>query len=384
MREMKGHLSLLGLGTLLQTTAQAGTRGSLTVSHNGVSKTLFIDGAQVHLVMSTQRRAALLGQILLREGKIKFSDLQMMLVMSSKMGTKLGQLLLSNGLITPADLLAALVQQSMEEFFDIFSWDDGQFEFREEEPPAQEMMPPVPVMGLVLEAARRQDEHRKIRQMLTSMKLVPVRTRRELPENDPGLNPMVVRSLSAYIDDRRTVLEILKLCPHPSFEAECTLVGLVAAGALKLHDPDQEFRTVALRMEEEERALPVGLILVLSDLRTYGDMLATGLVRAGLSASAHDPDIDPMGLGLTRPDGVLLDLADSVSGRARLEALVRELGAPVVVLASNSTPQAILQLKEAGAREVIIKPISVEQLVPRLRTLFGLDRATAGEQAAKA
>lgn len=377
MREMKGHLSLLGLGTLLQTAAQAGTRGSLTVAHNSVSKTLFIDGPQVHLVMSTQRKTALLGQILLREEKIKLSDLQMMLTIAAKMGQRLGQLLIAHRLITADDLVAALVQQSMEEFFDLFSWDDGVFEFREEEPPAQEMMPAVPVMGLVLEAARRQDEHLKIRQILTSMKLVPVRVRRELPETDPGLNPLVVRSLSAYIDDRRNIGDILRLCPHPSFEIEFTLVGLARTGALKLHDPDKEFKTVALQMEEEQRALPVGHILVLSDLRTYGDMLATGLLRAGLSASAHDPDIEPMGLGMTRPDGVLLDISDSANLRERIETIARDLGAPVAVLAGNPTPQVILQLKEAGARDVILKPISVEQLVPKLRALFGLDRAHA-------
>lgn len=373
MREMQGHLSLLGLGTLLQTAAQQGTQGKLIVTRDGVTKMLAIDGDYVRLVMASQRRAAMLGQILIREGKITLQALQEILKKMAKGGPRLGQLLIASGAISAEDLQQALEQQALEELFDLFTWEEAHFEFREERVPPQDQMPPVAVMGLVLEAARRGDHYRKIRRVIPSMQLVPKRLK-PLPEDDPGLSPLIVRSLGVYIDDQRPVADVLKLCPFPGFDVESTLAGLVEAGAVKLHDP-RAGHTFMARVDEESAPSPTGFVLVLSDLHTFGETLAGTLTRAGLAASAHDPDAESLAFGISRPDGVVLDLLDSTKGIERLARLTKELGAPIVVLAQNPSPEAILQLNKAGAREVFIKPVSIEALVPKLRRLFNLEAA---------
>lgn len=376
MREMQGHLSLLGLGTLLQTAAQQGTQGKLTVTRDGASKMLAIDGDKVRLVMASQRRAAMLGQILIREGRITLQALQEILKKMAKGGPRLGQMLIESGAIKPEDLQHALEEQALEELYDLFTWEEARFEFREERVPPQDQMPPVGIMGLVLEAARRGDEYRKIRRVIPSTHLIPKRLIPKLPEDDPGLNPLIVRSLGVYIDDARTVADVLKLCPFGDFESQSTLAGLVAAGAIKLHDPRAGHTFLARAAEVEARG-PTGFVLVLSDLHTYGDTLAAAITRAGMSASAHDPDVESLSFGIARPDGVVLDLLDSSKGLERLAKLTREIGAPIVVLAQNPSPEAILQLNKAGAREVFIKPVSIEALVPKLRRLFNLEAVRA-------
>jgi CheY-like chemotaxis protein len=369
MREMKGNLSLLGLGTLLQHAVQQGTRGILKVSRDKEVKTLFIDGGDVRLVTATERRATLLGQILIREGIVTLQDVEEALVKATPGGQRLGQLLLDRGKITPEALQGALRRQAMEEFLDLFTWEEAWFEFREERPAPQDQMPPISIMELVLEAVRRTDEFRKIHQIIPSAHLILKRMVPALPQDDPALDPMVVRSLGAYLDDRRSVADVVKLSPFPRFEVERTLAGLILKGAVKLIDPRGP-SSVKVTLEAPAPA-KAWYVCVMSDFPAFAEMLAAGLTRGGITATAIDPETDSLSFGFARPDAILLDLLDSTQGVERIRRLGRDVGAPIVVLSSNPTPEAALQLVNAGAREVLIKPVTAEVVAPKLRRIFG-------------
>ena len=369
MRQMKGSLSLLGLGTFLQTAAQQGTQGELVLTRNGIRKSLFIDGQHVRLVMASHRRAAMLGQLLVREGKITLGELQEMLAKMAKGGPRLGQLLLMNGKISEEDLHEALRHQSMEELFELFEWEEAEFEFREERPPVQDQLPPVAIMGLVLEAARRSDEYREIRRLLPSRQLRPIRMGPPLPTDDPGLDPRVVRLLDAYLDDERTIDEILGRSSYSAFEIERTLAGLVSGKVLKLVGPKGDGEETVV-IQSAQAAESRGSVLVLSELPRYADTLAAVISRDGWDATAHHPGIDLAAAGSQKTAGIVLDLIDSAHGLERVRQLAEQSAAPIVVLASNPTREAIIHAVRAGAREVLIKPVAMEKLLPLLQRLF--------------
>jgi CheY-like chemotaxis protein len=190
-----------------------------------------------------------------------------------------------------------------------------------------------------------------------------------LPEDDPGLDPRVVKLIASYLPSERSVAEILKLSPYPAFETERTLAGLVHRGALKMRDSRQA-KTVMMGSAELAHVDRRTCIIVLSELPTYGESIAAALNRAGMIASAIDPEVDPSVLAGMNPDGILLDLVDSDNGLERCRRLAQPSAAPVIVLASNPAREAILQTVNAGAREVFIKPLAMDDLVSKLQRLF--------------
>lgn len=316
MRKMTGDLSLLGLAPFLQASAQQGSKGYLVVRHEGSTRTVYSDGRNVYLVAG------------------------------------------------------APVGEAAEALFDLFSWEDAEFDFRESAVPTEPLPSPMPITSLVLEAARRKDELREIRRTIPSPELVPSPTDRPLPEDDPGFDPRIIGELRSRIDGLSTVGDILELTEHPRFEVERTLSRLVTQGYVAIGGvptPPKRGDTTVIHAPRREES-----VLVLSSLPRYGRALAEALSANGYGATARSPLLDLKGPLLAMdPAAIVLDLVDSALDLAHCARLAKMTRAPIVLLVSNPSPESVLRAAKKGARDVLIKPVTMELLKARLEKIIG-------------
>lgn len=364
---MAGDLGMIGLPALLQSIAQQGGWGLLKVKSRERHKTLFLDGHNLYLVEVSHPTATRLGQILMRSGRLLPDRLRQVLEAMPPNAAKIGEMLMAHGAITQGDLDQALAEQAMEEVYDLFAWIDARFELREERPPASEPSCPLSITGIVLEAVRRVDEQRKARRIIASREMIPLRSRLNLPEDDPSLDPHVVRHLGSLIDGRKTVDEILQQSPYPEFSVEVTLSGLIERGAVKLLERREDrLRTVVFRRPVPETR--ASSAVVISPFPSYGTALAAALNQGGIDASAHPSDANLRRiLETARPQVMVLDAVDSLAELDRVRPIARTTGTEIVLLVNNASRDAIVRAVRAGAREVLVKPVSASTLVRRLK-----------------
>lgn len=313
---MTGDLSLLGLAPFLQAAAQQASKGYLVVRHEGRSRSIYFDGRSVHLVAGA-----------------------------------------------PTD-------ESTEALYDLFTWEEAEFEFREAATPVEPLPSPVPITALVLEAARRKDELREIRRIIRSHDMVPSLSGRALPQDDPGFDPAIVAELGARIDGVASVSDLLELSVHPQFEVERTLARLVTQGFAVCGDATAPLKRGDTTIIHAPR--PEATVLVISSLPHYGQALAEALSAQGYGAALRSPFQDLAGaIGVMDPVAIVLDLVDSAIDLAHCARLSKMTRAPIVLLVSNPSPEGVLRAAKQGAREVLIKPVTMELLKARLERVVG-------------
>ena len=87
--------------------------------------------------------------------------------------TQFGQLLINEKIIEKSQLVKALSEQINEIFFEILTWQEGDFEFQEREVEESEcIIDPINTSNLLLEGARRIDEWGRINDVIPSDKIV--------------------------------------------------------------------------------------------------------------------------------------------------------------------------------------------------------------------
>jgi hypothetical protein len=240
MRTLKGNVDLLGLGNLLQLLSMNRLEGILTLIRDEDRKSIHFGPQGIRLLFSSMRRINKLGKILLRRRRISKEDLDALLKEQRLLGWKLGQVALTSGLVRKEDVETALLEQIEEEVFDLFMWEDAQFEFAEGKAPPRDVDHPLGditfgknVTSLVLEAATRADEYLRIRTILVDDDLTLHKLPFDVQADELGDEIEVIDHLLPYINGRRTLREITGASIYPRFTTLRALYHLLMLGYIK-------------------------------------------------------------------------------------------------------------------------------------------------------
>jgi uncharacterized protein DUF4388 len=162
---LTGNLRTMDLPEVLQWIAGGRKTGTLHLDRGSVQKRIaFMDGI-IHTSWSNDPRESL-GQFLVRDSLITEEQLFKALLLQEKEGRLLGVILVGDGAVSEADLRRALQLKSGEAVYDLFLWPEGHFEFKDGELPVPPGIPvDLPVMGVIMEGARRVDEWSRIRKV---------------------------------------------------------------------------------------------------------------------------------------------------------------------------------------------------------------------------
>jgi hypothetical protein len=231
---LRGRLSDVGLPSLLALLQQSRRTGVLSLVNAGVRKSIyFVEGKLVFAGSSlTQDR---MGEVLLRGGKIS-ADEYLKLSQRIRGGQRLGKALVESGVLSPKDLWWAIEQQVKEIVWSLFNWEDGYFQFEDDELPRREKITfDLDVEKLVVEGIRRSEGTGAIREHFISTDCVLELSGKASPVE---LEPHEKHVLD-IVDGKRTVAQICQESEIGEMETRKVLHAFLAVSVLKSRGPRQ-------------------------------------------------------------------------------------------------------------------------------------------------
>src|SRR5262245_1510318 len=134
---IQGTLKTMSVADLLQFLAGGRKTGTLKVAGHGVAQNIYLDNGLIVGATSNDPKW-FIGQVLLHYGKIEEQQLRVgMEGQRQSGGGRLGTILCEQGFVTPDDVMEVLRTRTLEIIYDLFIWEEADFEFfdHEELPP---------------------------------------------------------------------------------------------------------------------------------------------------------------------------------------------------------------------------------------------------------
>ncbi len=105
----------------------AGISGNAPQSRGGKKELYFVQGKLNHV--ASTNASELLGEYLVRRGKLEREELDLALAVLPRYGGRMGDTLISMGLVGPVDIFRAIREQGRDRVADLFLWRGGQLSF---------------------------------------------------------------------------------------------------------------------------------------------------------------------------------------------------------------------------------------------------------------
>ncbi|MBP9112107.1 MAG: protein kinase [Polyangiaceae bacterium] len=256
----------IDLSTFLFQAAADRMTGALMVIHGSRRKKVFIAQGAPEFILSTIKDE-LLGEHLVRKGRVVRMEIDMALAMLPKFRGRLGDTLVGLGVLRPVELFRTIQEQLEERFVEVFQWREGKYGFSIGERCAEETFPPgVEPIELVVRGIRSGFSEAEISAYLDPLKdeVLVHGSAASLPRVSLRLQEREEYVLRR-IDQKRTVKDIVQLLVERRFtvaEAERALfLGLVSGtvtsekwdalhpGAAKMRTPSSSSRLSSLPPE---------------------------------------------------------------------------------------------------------------------------------------
>ncbi len=239
---LNGDLATLDLAGLFQNLEAARKSGVLTI-HDGreVSRLGFVDG-QLAAVAYAHRPGV--GEFLVAAGCIGADDLARAAKGRRKSRTLVDQLV-DAGLVEREELVACIRARIVDEACELLMTRAGRFEFDDGgagdglfDPEERALALALPASPLLLEAARRADHWKMIRERIPSDSVHYELARQPKAPANPATAELQERVL-ALLDGTRSLGELAAHFPHRRFEVYELLSELAASRTIRRCDPNE-------------------------------------------------------------------------------------------------------------------------------------------------
>ena len=161
------------LSELLQWLSLGQKTGTLLIEGRGVEKRIYFQNGRINSSSSSDQREYL-GHFLVSHGYITEEELKMAMEVQEESNILLGKILVMINAISETDLLRLMRKKAEESIYDVFLWEEGNFEFVDGELPELKMVPlSLDVTGIIMEGLRRYDEWKRIRVEIPDNQIVP-------------------------------------------------------------------------------------------------------------------------------------------------------------------------------------------------------------------
>src|SRR2546422_4490205 len=227
-----GTLNTMSVSDLLQFSAAGRKTGTIKFGRSGIAKEIFLEDGLIVGSSSNDPREYL-GQMLLHYGKIEELHLQAAMESQRESGGRLGEILSLRGLVRQDDVIEVLRTRTLEIIYDLFIWEDAQFEFFDNAPPPHDLIRiKVEATSVIMDGIYRIDEWSRYRTVIPSertfFELIPGWT-----QSLGNANPET-RQVLYHVEKHMTAAEICYNMHTSLFHACALLFDLVDKGIIKV------------------------------------------------------------------------------------------------------------------------------------------------------
>jgi hypothetical protein len=158
----------MSLVDLLQFLAAGRKSGTLKFDRGKITKQVYFHNGLIVGSKSNDPREYL-GQVLLHYGKVDEAQLKAAREAQRTSGAKLGEVLVAQGFLTENEVLAILKTRTLDAIYDLFMWNEGEFEFYDDEQaPDDLLLIEVEPTNVIMEGIYRIDELARYRTLVPS------------------------------------------------------------------------------------------------------------------------------------------------------------------------------------------------------------------------
>jgi len=287
-----GNLETMSLAELLQWLANGRQTGTLIVDNGSVEKKIYLRDGRV-LSSSSSDPRGFLGHFLVSKGVITEEDLAKAMAIQKEQSMLLGEILVEGGAIDQEMLDHMLRLKAEENIYDLFSWEDGTFEFLDDELPEYELVPmSANITGLVMEGMRRIDMAKEMEKVIPSTQCVPVSVGSLLDEDEMDFG---WRGVLEAVDDDRSIEDIC-LHTHSSQFFVCDVLfrkmkeGKIKIVRPRVIAPDPQAPAAAARATSGKDAGPTSAQALISEAMVH---LKLGVYEAAARHLGAATSLDP-------------------------------------------------------------------------------------------
>lgn len=259
---LEGSLRDFGLADILQLLYFQKKTGTLTISSPMDRVILYFHNGNIVSAESKKRTEDnRFGRILIKKGVINEKELQEALQEQKKTGMMVGDILAKKGILSEDVIRETIVSQLTETVIQLFSWKEGNYEFKSQQISLSKEIPvSLDTQHLLMEGLRILDEWTLIGERLT---LDTVFKRTEV--EDTSITPEEAEILK-LVDGENDVSMIIELTGMDNFEVSKTLLSLMDRGLIEpvavepvITEPAE---VIIAKKRDLSILLPLGAILI--------------------------------------------------------------------------------------------------------------------------
>lgn len=253
---LSGNLKTVAFPDILQLLASGKKTGILECKTVSRQKEVAFKDGNIIYASSVNNSEDLLGNMLLKRGKISKTDLERAITLHKQTGRQLGTTLIDMNLFEKEEIAQCLKLQIEEIVYNLFSWKEGDFIFHENAAPRNApFLIELSTMNVIMEGTRRIDEWIEIQKVLP-----PDDVLLRICKSPKNAAEEITLSLDEFrmlslINGDRTVPALIDLSPMGEFVTCRSLYHLIVNGLVEVaghREPE-----AAEQVDEEEVALSV-------------------------------------------------------------------------------------------------------------------------------
>ncbi len=296
-----GTLKTMSLTDLLQFLAAGRKTGTLKFDREKITKQIFFQNGLIVGSRSNDPKEYL-GQLLLHYGKLDEVQLQIAREIQRKSGGKLGEVVVAQGFISDADVLEVLKTQTLDAIYDLFMWEEGHFEFYDDEHLPDDLTRiEVEPTTVIMEGIYRIDELARYRTLVPSD--------RSVLELGAGWTSSLslgkeLRLILYFVEKRMSVAEICYNMHASAFHVYGQLYDLINKGFARVAGEIAESPIVpGVEFEDLPESVPEMLIAARRDLDDDNPEGALFLIQRVLQEEPKN--LEAQSLLLTAEDNLI-------------------------------------------------------------------------------
>lgn len=158
----------MSVADVLQFLAAGRKTGTLKIGRGSLIKEIYLEDGLIVGSTSNDPKE-FLGQVLLHYGKIDEAQLQAGMDVHRQSGNKLGMVFAAKGIVPEADIMEVLRTRTLEIIYDLFIWEQADFEFFDSEPLPEDLIRiQVDATSVIMDGIYRIDEWSRYRAVIPS------------------------------------------------------------------------------------------------------------------------------------------------------------------------------------------------------------------------